>query len=109
MTMYDTFKSYSGNNKMQWRWNEQPVIAPHDKTLNPEQKRIEEALEQAQVTTGAERDKWLRKAEEIVMEENVVAPIYYFTDVIIVDKSRVEGVGLTPVGFWCFKGGKMVD
>lgn len=109
MTMFDTFKSYSGNNKMQWRWNEQPVVAPHDKKLNPENKICEEAIEKAQVTTGTERDKWLRKAEEIVMEENIVAPIYYFTDVIIVNKNRVEGVGLTPVGFWTFKGGKMVN
>lgn len=109
MSMFDTFLPYSGNNKMQWRWNEQPVVAPHDHTLNPENKELDDAISMAQSTTGAERDQWLKKAEQVVMENFVVAPIYYYTDVLLVNKNRVEGVGLTPVGFWCFKGGRMMQ
>lgn len=109
MSMFDIFLSYSGNNKSQWRWNEQPNVAPHDKTLNPENKDFDNAINMVQQTTGAERDEWLKKAESIIMENYVAAPVYYNTDVILINQSRVEGVGLSPVGFWCFKGGSMVQ
>ncbi len=109
MSMFDTCLSYSGNNKVQWRWNEQPIVAPHDHTLNPENKEFDDAVNMAQQTTGTERDEWLRKAEKVIMDNFVTAPVYYYTDVILVNQNRVEGVGLTPVGFWCFKEGRMVE
>lgn len=109
MTMLDMFTSYSGNNDAQWRWNEQPVIAPLDHTLNPKNKEYDDAISQAQRTTGPERDEWMRKAEQILMDEMLFIPVYYNTDIQIVDESVVQDVKKTTMGQWMFKDASMVD
>ncbi|MEG1972373.1 MAG: ABC transporter substrate-binding protein, partial [Oscillospiraceae bacterium] len=108
MTMLDLYTSYSGNNDCQWRWNEQPVVAPHDKKLNPKNKDFDDAIKQIQVTSGTERDGWIKTAEKIMMDECIIAPLYYYTYVQIIDESVVEGVARTTMGHWNFKNVKLV-
>lgn len=109
MTMLDLFTSYSGNNDSQWRWNEQPVLAPWDTVLNPENKAFDEAIEKAQVTTGADRDDVLREAEEILMDNMVILPIYYHSNIKIIDESVVENVKLATMGQWVFKYAELIQ
>ena len=108
MTMLDLYTSYSGNNDCQWRYDAQPVVAPHDKVLNPANKDFDDAIKAIQVTTGTERDDAIRKAEKIMMDEAILAPLYYYTYVQIIDESVVEGVARSTMGHWNFKNVKMV-
>ncbi len=85
-----------------------PVVAPHDKTLNPEQKEFEDAINKSLVTSGAERDAALKKAEDVLMNNHVVAPIYYYTWTNIIDRSKVEGVELTLTNKWDFTHAEMI-
>lgn len=109
MTMLDLFTSYSGNNDPQWRWNEQPTVAPHDKTLNPENKEFDEAIEKAMVTSGKEQDEAYKKAEQIIMDNMIVMPIYYYSFIYTIDSAKVEGIEKTAMGQWIFKNAEMVD
>ncbi len=108
MTMLDLFALKSGNNDPQWRYMEMPVVAPHDKTLNPEQKEFEDAINKSLVTSGAERDAALKKAEDALMNNHVIAPIYYYTWTNIIDRSKVEGVELTLTNKWDFTHAEMI-
>lgn len=108
MTMLDLFTSGSGNNEPQWRYKEEPVVAPHDKTLNPEEEEFENAINESRVTTGKDRDAALKKAEDVLMNNHVVAPIYYYTWTNIVDSSKVEGVELTLTNKWDFKHAQLI-
>ena len=108
MTMIDLFASNSGNNDPQWRYKLEPVVAPHDTTLNPEQEAFEKALADSRITTGKDRDAALKAAEDALMNNHVVAPIYYYTFTTIVDESVVEGVELTLTNKWDFRHAEIV-
>lgn len=108
MTMLDLWTSYSGNNDAQWRWEETPA-ATHDKTLNESNKGFDEAIAKAMITTGKERDEQLKKAEQILMDEMVTLPIYYYSYLYEIDQSKVEGVTRTAMGHWVFKDAELVD
>ncbi len=108
MTMLDLFTVASGNNDPQWRYMEEPVGAPHDKTLNPEQKAFEDAINTSRLTSGTERDAALKAAEDALMNNMVVAPIYYYTMTTIVDDAVVEGVELTLTNKWDFTHAELV-
>jgi len=109
MTMLDLFTSSSGNNDPQWRYKLEPVTAPHDTTLNPEQEAFEKAIYAAREASGTDRDALLKEAEAVMMEEMIVSPIYYYTMSTIVDESVVEGVALTSTLKWDFRHAKLVD
>lgn len=109
MTMLDLYTSYSGNNDCQWRWNEQPTVAPHDKTLNPENKEFDEAIKKAMVTSGKEQDEAYKKAEQLMMDNMVIMPIYYYSFIYEIDSAKVEGVEKTLMGQWIFKNAEMVE
>lgn len=108
MTMLDLFASNSGNNDPQWRYKAEPSVAPHDTTLNPEEEVFEKALNASRLTTGKDRDKALKDAENALMENHVVAPIYYYTMSTIVDSSKVEGVELTLTNKWDFSNAELI-
>lgn len=108
MTMLDLFTSYSGNNDSQWRWNLQPIVAPHDTTLNPANKEFDEAIEKAMVSTGKEKDEAYKTAEKIMMEDCILMPIYYYSNLFTVDAAKVTGVRRTKMGHWVFKDAEML-
>ena len=108
MTMLDLFTSSSGNNDPQWRYKLEPVTAPWDTTLNPIQETFEKAILAAREATGADRDTLLKEAEAVMMDEMIVAPIYYYTMSTIVDESVVEGVALTSTLKWDFRHAQIV-
>ena len=108
MTMLDLFASNSGNNEPQWRYREELTVAPHDKMLNPDQEDFENALNESRLTTGKDRDAQLKKAEEVLMNNHVIAPIYYYTFTNIVDEGKVEGVELTMTNKWDFRHAELV-
>lgn len=109
MTMLDLFTSYSGNNDCQWRWNEQPAVAPHDKTLNPSNKEFDDAIKEAMMSSGKKQDEAYRKAEKIMMDEQIILPIYYYSFIYMIDSSKVTGVEKTQMGQWIFKNVEMLD
>lgn len=108
MTMLDLFSSY-GINYSQWRW------APFadretDTVMNPANKTYDELLAKAAKTTGEERDKTLKAAEKILVEdEAVILPLYFPTDKYVIDSSRVTGVERAPMGHWIFKNAELID
>ncbi|MGB4438389.1 MAG: peptide ABC transporter substrate-binding protein [Sedimentibacter sp.] len=108
MTMLDLFTVASGNNDPQWRYAEEPAGSPHDKTLNPEQEVFEKAISTSLITKGKERDAALKAAEDALMNNMVVAPIYYYTMTTIVDSTKVEGVELTLTDKWDFTHAELV-
>ncbi len=108
MTMLDLFTVNSGNNDPQWRYKDAPAIAANDKMLNPEQKEFEDAINESLVTTGKDRDAALKKAEDALMNNHVIAPIYFYTWTNIVDRSKVEGVELTLTNKWDFTHAEMI-
>ena len=109
MTFLELFTLNSGNNEPQWRYKEEPVGAPHDKTFNPEQEAFEKAVMASRLVSGKDRDKLLKEAEKVLMENMVVAPIYYYTLSIIIDEAKVEGVELTKETVWDFRHAQLVD
>lgn len=109
MTMLDLYTSYSGNNDPQWRWNEQPAIAPHDKTLNPANKGFDDAIKEAMMSSGKKQDDAYKKAEQILMDEQILIPIYYYSFIYMIDSSKVIGVEKTQMGQWIFKNAEMIN
>ena len=63
----------------------------------------DDAIKVAQTTTGKERDEALKEAEEVLMDEMIVIPLYYFTNLQIINESVVTGVSRTTMGNWYFK------
>jgi oligopeptide transport system substrate-binding protein len=108
MTMLDLFTLMSGNNDPQWRYKEEPVGAPHDKTLNPKQEAFEKAINDSRLASGKDRDALIKTAEDVMMDEMIVAPLYYYTMTTIVDSSKVEGVELTLTTKWDFRNASLV-
>ncbi len=108
MTLLDLFTSNSGNNDPQWRYKLEPVVAPHDDKLNPDQEAFDKAIYASREATGAERDKLLLEAEAVLMDNMVVAPLYWYTMTTIVDESVVEGVALTSTTKWDFRHAEII-
>jgi oligopeptide transport system substrate-binding protein len=110
MTMLDLWTSYSGNNDAQWRYNEQPYVAPNDKKLNPEQEKFDQLIQESMVAEGVERDELLKEADKYLVEDNaVVIPLYYYSYNYCIDLDKVEGVTMTSMGQWIFKDAQMID
>lgn len=107
MTMLDLFTSWSGNNDLQWR-DEHYHGAPWDTKLNPDAKPFNDAIRAAFETSGTERDAHIKKAEDTMMDNMVLMPIYFYTDHDIIDLTVVEGVHRTPLGHWTFKDAKLI-
>jgi len=81
MTFLDMWTTYSGNNDAQWKVEE-----------------YDELIEAAKTLTGSERFEKLYEAEKMMMDRDmIVAPIYYYTDIIMV-KERVKGFYRTILG-----------
>ena len=103
MTMLDIFTSYSDINNTQWRW--QPYeTQPNDTTMNPSNKTFDEYIKGAQTTSGTERDEYLKKAEGLLIgEEMIVIPVLFPSNTLIIDESVVSGVYTTVMGYWSFE------
>lgn len=84
MTFLDLFTSYSGNNDAHWYSDE-----------------FDQLIEDSKVASGAERDEMLYKAEQLMMEDLIVMPIYYYTNPIMVQK-EVTDWEVTSLGHWYF-------
>ena len=84
MTFLDLFTSYSGNNDAHWYSDE-----------------FDKLIEDSKTASGKERDEMLYKAEQLMMEDLIVMPIYYYTNPIMV-QDRVEGWEVTGLGHWYF-------
>ncbi|MTI54492.1 MAG: peptide ABC transporter substrate-binding protein [Geosporobacter ferrireducens] len=89
MTMLDLFTSYSVLNDPQWR-----------------NKDYDKLIEKAKVTMGEERFNTLYEAEKMMMEEMIVAPIYYYVDKLAV-KENVKNVEMVGTGHWWFGYGEI--
>jgi oligopeptide transport system substrate-binding protein len=84
MTFLDLWTSYSGNNDSQWKSTDYDAL-----------------IEKSKVTTGKERFDTLYAAEKMMMDENIILPIYYYTDPFMV-KEHVSGWEKTTLGHWYF-------
>ncbi len=83
-TMLDIWLSYSGNNEAKWKNTEYDALIEASKTL-----------------TGQERFEHLYKAEALMMDAMIVAPILYYTDTVMV-KDYVKDWQKTKLGLWFF-------
>lgn len=102
LTMMEYLTPESGNNYPQWRWRSVDT-APNDTVLNESNKPFDEAIKKSMTVMGKERDDLLREAERIVMEERVLAPVFYYQRNYIVDEAKVSGVARSTTGGWIFK------
>ena len=81
MTFLDMFLSTSGNNHSQWK--------------NPEFDKLITDIKKTQDLE--KRDKMLHQAEDMIMDENIVIPIYYYTNPEIL-KENIKNVRVSPFG-----------
>ncbi len=109
MTMLDLWTSISGNNDAQWRSTEQPVVAPNDKQLNPDNAPFDQMILDSMTLEGAERDAKLREAEKYLAEQHIFIPVYYYTSAYVINEDIVEGVEKTTMGSWYFKNAEVVE
>ncbi|MDN5351438.1 MAG: oligopeptide transport system substrate-binding protein [Clostridiales bacterium] len=84
MTFLDLWTSYSGNNDAQWKV-----------------KAYDDIIEESKLASGADRDALLYEAEQMIMDDLIVMPIYYYTNPIMV-KDDVKGWYLSTLGHWYF-------
>jgi len=80
MSFLDLWTSYSGNNDAHW------YVEEYDKLID-----------ESKLLTGQERFEKLYQAEKMMMDDFIVMPIYYYTDILMV-KERVEGFYRTILG-----------
>lgn len=106
MSMLSLF-SATGMNDSRWRYKEYAGV-PDDTTLNPENKPYDDAIVMASKTMGTERDGYLKEAEDVLMNNMVICPLYYTISTQVVDHSRVSGPGRTPIGMWDFRNFTMI-
>lgn len=107
MTMLALFTA-EGLNEARWRYKPYAGV-PDDTTLNPENEAYDAAVKKASVTSGPERDSYLIEAENVLMENMVICPLYYATYTQIIDHSAVSGTGRTPIGQWDFQYYSVID
>lgn len=106
--MLKQFQSSSGSNDYQWRYQEEKA-APHDRTLNPEQKVFEDLYQKAMNSTGRERDDAWVAAEDELMAQIPICPIYFYTNPILIDDDATEGVELSRDGTLIFKNARYIN
>jgi oligopeptide transport system substrate-binding protein len=106
VTMLSLF-SATGMNDSRWRYKEYAGV-PDDTTLNPENKPYDDAIIMASKTMGTKRDGYLKEAEDVLMNNMVICPLYYTISTQVVDHSRVSGPGRTPIGMWDFRNFTMI-
>lgn len=108
VAMLECFMSTSVNNNCLWRW--QPLaLIPEDTLMNPENKQFDEDIEKSMSADGAERDALLKDAESVLIENVVVAPLYYAVNTEIIDQSVITGVTKTKNGSIIFKTAKLAE
>lgn len=106
VTMLSLF-SATGMNDSRWRYKEYAGV-PDDTTLNPENKPYDDAIIMASKTMGTKRDGYLKEAEDVLMNNMVICPLYYTISTQVVDHSRVSGPGRMPIGMWDFRNFTMI-
>lgn len=87
MSMLEVFESISGNNSAQW------VNSEYNDLLT--KAKFEE--------DGKERDALLYGAEAMLFEDQVLIPLYYYTNKFMV-KSKIKSWERTSLGNWYFGG-----
>jgi len=102
------FHSQNGNNSSQWRWQDYKG-SPWDTTLNPGNKAFDEAFNKALTLQGAERDAAWVEAEQALMADMPVVPLYYPTVVYVVNNDKVEGVVKSKSLRWIFKDASIIE
>ena len=95
MTFLDLWTTYSGNNDAQWKYK-------------PENKEFDKLIENSKITTGVARDKDLYAAEKLMMDQVIVAPIYYYTGLVMV-KEKVKHWERDILGTWYFGNIEIVE
>ncbi len=93
MTFLELWTSYSRKNNARWIWTEDGK--------NPNNKIYDELVVESKISTGKARDEKLYELEKLMMEEVIVAPIYYYVDQVMV-KSYVEGWDKSVLDTWYF-------
>ncbi|GAB6108476.1 ABC transporter substrate-binding protein [Fusibacter bizertensis] len=84
MTFLDLWTSYSGNNDAQWKV-----------------KKYDDVIEASKLATGADRDALLYEAEQMIMNDLIVLPIYYYTHTVAV-KEEVKDWYTSTLGHFYF-------
>ncbi len=60
-----------------------------------------ELINKSRFASGSERDAYIYRAEEILMEDAPIAPIFYYTDPLMVNE-RVSGWEKNSMSYWYF-------
>jgi ABC-type oligopeptide transport system, periplasmic component len=84
MTFLDLWTSYSGNNDAQWKV-----------------KKYDDIIEASKLATGTDRDALLYEAEQMIMDDLIVLPIYYYTHTVAV-KEDVKDWYTSTLGHFYF-------
>lgn len=84
MTFLDLWTTYSGNNDAQWK------VTAYD-----------DVIEASKLATGTDRDKLLYEAEQMIMDDLIVMPIYYYTHTVAV-KEEVKNWFISSLGHFYF-------
>lgn len=61
----------------------------------------DELIRQSRFAKGADRDELVYKAQEILMQEMPIAPLYYYTDTVMA-KDYVKGWQKNSMSYWYF-------
>jgi oligopeptide transport system substrate-binding protein len=85
ISMLDMWISGSGNNDAQWS--------------NPEYDALIAKVKSS--TDPVERFELMHKAEDLIFEDSMLCPIYYYVDLYLIDES-VEGFWSSPLGYKYF-------
>ena len=85
LSMLEVFSSVEGSNSAQW-------IKPTYNTLL-EKIRVE--------SNGDKRDKFIHEAEDMLLNDYAILPLYYYTNKFMVN-SKVKGWERASLGFWYF-------
>lgn len=102
-TLLALWQEDSPNNGARWRANPYITERTTDEILNPEAAEFNKYMEDSMTAQGKERDDLLIKAEDAMMNEMIVAPLYYYTSPELVDSAFVENLSKTQTGNWIFK------
>ncbi|MBM7582749.1 oligopeptide transport system substrate-binding protein [Caldicoprobacter guelmensis] len=85
MTMLDMWHSKSGQNDARWKNSEYDRLIELAKRSGDQKERMEA----------------MHKAEEILMKEMPIIPVYYYTDVYLINP-KIKGFYYDPLGFKVF-------
>lgn len=85
ISMLDMWITGSGNNDAQWSNAEYDALIAEVKSTDDQEKRFE----------------LMHKAEDIIFEESMLCPIYYYVDLYLLSE-KVEGFYSSPLGYKYF-------